>query len=98
MVLSGIGLTPPRTAKEQLAMQKRIINAFRLAHLATAITVGVVLSISEAAPLRVLYGMLGVLILLVVSYRYLYVNNRKPQTYSDTPIDDEVRRDLGIKD
>lgn len=69
-----------------------------MAHLATAITVGVIISISEAAPLRLLYGAFGVFILLVISYRYLYVNNRKPHTYSDTPIDDQVRRDLGIKD
>jgi len=79
-------------------MQKRIANALRLAHLATAITLGVILSVSEAAPLRVLYGGLFVLICLIVSYRALYVVKRPNRTYSDTPIDDEVRRDLGIKD
>ena len=79
-------------------MQKRVANALRLAHLSTAITLGVVLSISEAASLRVLYTGLAVLIALIVSYRALYVVKRKPQTYSDTPIDDQVRRDLGIRD
>ena len=79
-------------------MQKRIANALRLAHLASAVTLGVVLAVSEAAPLKVLYGMLFVLICLVVSYRALYVVKRPNRTYSDTPIDDEVRRDLGIKD
>ena len=78
-------------------MQKRIANALRIAHLATAVTVGVVLGISEAAPLRLLWGGLVVLIALIVSYRHLYVIN-KPRPYSDTPIDDQVRRDLGIKD
>ena len=79
-------------------MQKRIANALRLAHLATAITLGVILSVSEAAPLQVLYGGLFVLICLIVSYRALYVVKRPNRTYSDTPIDDQVRRDLGIKD
>jgi hypothetical protein len=77
-------------------MQKRVANALRLAHLSTAITLGVVLSISEAASLRVLYIGLAVLIALIVSYRALYVVKKHP--YSDTPIDDQVRRDLGIKD
>jgi hypothetical protein len=78
-------------------MQKRITNALRLAHLASAVTLGILISISEAAPLRLLWGGFAVLIALVVSYRALYVV-KKPRTYSDTPIDDEVRRDLGIKD
>lgn len=78
-------------------MQKRITNALRLAHLASAVTLGVIISLSEAAPLRVLYGGFAVFLALVVSYRALYVV-KKPRTYSDTPIDDEVRRDLGIKD
>ena len=78
-------------------MQKRITNALRLAHLASAVTLGVIISLSEAAPLRVLYGGFAVFLALVVSYRALYVV-KKPHTYSDTPIDDEVRRDLGIKD
>lgn len=79
-------------------MQKKIANALRLAHLATAITLGTILAVSEAAPLRVLYTGFFVLIALIVSYRALYVVKRTPRTYSDTPIDDEVRRDLGIKD
>lgn len=78
-------------------MQKRVANALRLAHLSTAVTLGVVLSLSEAASLRVLWTGFAVLIALIVSYRALYVVKRKP-TYSDTPIDDQVRRDLGIKD
>lgn len=78
-------------------MQKRISNALRIAHLSTAVTLGILISISEAAPLRLLYGAFAVLIVLIVSYRALYVVKR-PNTYSDTPIDDEVRRDLGIKD
>ena len=78
-------------------MQKRITNALRLAHLASAVTLGVIISLSEAAPLRVLYGGFAVFLALVVSYRALYVV-KKPCSYSDTPIDDEVRRDLGIKD
>jgi hypothetical protein len=77
-------------------MQKRITNALRLAHLASAVTLGVIISLSEAAPLRVLYGGFAVFLALVVSYRALYVVKKHP--YSDTPIDDEVRRDLGIKD
>jgi uncharacterized membrane protein YjfL (UPF0719 family) len=78
-------------------MQKRIANALRLAHLGTAITLGILISISEAAPMRMLWGAFAVLIALIVSYRALYVI-KKPRTYSDTPIDDQVRRDLGIKD
>jgi hypothetical protein len=77
-------------------MQKRIVNALRLAHLASAVTLGIIISLSEAAPLRVLYGGFAVLIALVISYRALYVV--KKHRYSDTPIDDQVRRDLGIKD
>lgn len=79
-------------------MQKKIANALRLAHLATAITLGTILAVSEAAPLRVLYTGFFVLIALIVSYRALYVVKRPTRTYSDTPIDDQVRRDLGIKD
>jgi len=78
-------------------MQKRIANALRLAHLGTAITLGILISISEAAPMRMLWGAFAVLIALIVSYRALYVI-KKPRTYSDNPIDDQVRRDLGIKD
>ena len=78
-------------------MQKKIANALRIAHLATAITVGVTLSISEAAPMRLLWGGFIVLIALTLSYRHMYII-KKPRTYSDTPIDDQVRRDLGIKD
>jgi len=78
-------------------MQKRITNALRIAHLASAVTLGILISISEAAPLRMLYGAFAVFIALVVSYRALYVI-KKPQSYSDTPIDEQVRRDLGIKD
>jgi uncharacterized membrane protein YjfL (UPF0719 family) len=78
-------------------MQKRITNALRLAHLGTAITLGIIISISEAAPMRMLWGAFAVLIALIVSYRALYVI-KKPKTYSDNPIDDQVRRDLGIKD
>jgi hypothetical protein len=77
-------------------MQKRIVNALRLAHLGSAVTIGIIISLSEAAPLRVLYGGFAVFIALVVSYRALYVVKRHP--HSDTPIDDQVRRDLGIKD
>jgi len=78
-------------------MQKKIANALRIAHLATAITIGVTLSISEAAPMRLLWGGFIVLIALTLSYRHMYII-KKPRTYSDTPIDDQVRRDLGIKD
>jgi len=78
-------------------MQKKIANALRIAHLATAITVGITLSISEAAPLRLLTGGFVVLLILAGSYHQIYVI-KKPRTYSDTPIDDQVRRDLGIKD
>ena len=77
---------------------KKIRNALRIAHLSAAVTLGIVLSVSEAAPLRVLWGGLGVLIALIVSYRALYVINKPQRPYSDTPIDDQVRRDLGIKD
>lgn len=78
-------------------MQKKIANALRIAHLATAVTIGITLSISEAAPLRLLWGGFIVLVALTLSYRHMYII-KKPQSYSDTPIDDQVRRDLGIKD
>ena len=79
---------------------KTAARALRLAHLASAITVGICVAGMEVAPLRIL--LVGTLAFgaLVWSYHRLYnvkaTNTNKP--FSDTPIDDEVRRDLGIKD
>lgn len=81
--------------------KRKVTNALRIAHLSTAITFGIVLSISDGASLKQLWIMLLFLAILVASYRALYVVG-KPKGYpnhnSDTPIDDAVRRDLGIKD
>lgn len=85
-------------------MTKQIKHLFRLAHLATAITVGVVLSVSEGATTKQLYIGMLVLIVLTVTYRRLYVVGKPPakplniRHTPDTPIDEQVRRQLGIED
>lgn len=75
-------------------------KALRLAHLASAIIVGVCVAGMEVAPLRILFVGTIAFLALVWSYHRLYFV-KETQTYkpfSDTPIDDEVRRDLGIED
>ena len=81
-------------------MTKQIKNLFRLAHLASAVTVGVVLSVSEGATTKQLYIGLLVLILLTVTYRRMYVVNKNPNIRHtpDTPWDEQARRNLGIED
>lgn len=82
-------------------MTKQIKHLFRLAHLATAITVGVVLSVSEGATTKQLYIGMLVLIVLTVTYRRMYVvgkQNPNIRHTPDTPWDEQARRNLGIED
>lgn len=82
-------------------MKKQTVSkALRIAHLASAITIGFVVSGMEVAPLRILFWTTMAGMALSFSYYHIYYvrNNREWKPFSDTPIDDEVRRDLGIKD
>lgn len=75
-------------------------KALRLAHLVSAITVGICVAGMEVAPMRILIVTAIAAIVLGWSYHRLYYIEETGQykPFSDTPIDDEVRRDLGIKD
>lgn len=77
-------------------MATPIKRAFQVAHLGSAIILGMAISGMDNAPIKVLLISAGAFTVLLWSYSKIY---EKPKTcYSDTPIDDEVRRDLGIKD
>jgi hypothetical protein len=86
--------------KEQQMTKKTASKALRIAHLASAITVGFVVTGMEVAPLRILFWTTMAALALSMSYFHIYYvrNNREWKPFSDTPIDDEVRRDLNIKD
>lgn len=83
-------------------MTKKIARLFRLAHLATAVTVGIVLSVSEGATTKQLFIGVAFLLGLIVSYRALYIVGKpKPLNIRhtpDTPWDEQARRNLGIED
>lgn len=75
---------------------KRYLHA---AHLCAAITVGLTLTGLDQAPLRTITITGALFGFLVWSYKKLYPKKwSEAFPGSDTPIDDEVRRDLGIKD
>lgn len=81
-----------------LKITKRFLHA---AHLAAAITVGLAVTGLDQAPLRTVTITTGLAIFLFWSYKKLYpqpryMDAKKP--LSNNPIDDAVRRDLGIKD
>ena len=81
--------------------KKTASKALRIAHLASAITVGFVVTGMEVAPLRILFWTTMAALALSMSYFHIYYvrNNREWKPFSEqTPIDDEVRRDLNIKD
>lgn len=77
-------------------MAKSIKRALHLAHVCAAITLGMAVSGMDEAPIRTIAICVGAFLLLVWSYPKIY-SKPKP-SYSDTPIDDAVRRDLGITD
>lgn len=75
---------------------KRFLHA---AHLAAAITVGLAITGMDEAPVRTVFITLAAFVVLWWSYKKMYPDKwGKAFTGSDTPIDDAVRRDLGIKD
>jgi hypothetical protein len=86
--------------KEQQMKKQTAAKALRIAHLASAITIGFCVSGMDVAPMRVLFWTTMAGMALTLSYYHIYYvrNDRKWKPFSDTPIDDEVRRDLGIKD
>jgi hypothetical protein len=77
-------------------MATPIKRALQAAHLGSAIILGMAISGMNEAPMKVLLISAGAFLFLLWSYNKIY-DKPKP-TYSDTPIDDAVRRDLGIKD
>lgn len=77
-------------------MQKTIKKFLHAAHLAAAITVGLALTGLDAAPVRTIFITGCLFVFLYWSYTKLYPKPFIPKT--DTPIDEQVRRDLGIKD
>jgi len=81
-------------------MKNQAAKALRIAHLATAITIGFCISGMDVAPLRVIFWSVVAVFVLSISYHRLYFDKTKKEykPFSDTPIDDEVRRDLGIKE
>ncbi|NCX55759.1 MAG: hypothetical protein EBW87_00960 [Burkholderiaceae bacterium] len=82
-----------------------MVRLLQVAHLATAVTFGMAVSGMGEAPLRVLIFSTLAAGVLFISYTKIYSNPNLDsdkeynfKRYSDTPIDDAVRRDLGIKD
>jgi hypothetical protein len=75
-------------------MTKNIKRAFHLAHLAAAVTVGIAISSLDSAPLRTIIITGAAFIVLVWSYEKMY---HKPKCESETPIGDQVAKDLGFK-
>jgi hypothetical protein len=77
-------------------MAKSIKRALHVAHIAAATTLGMAISGMDEAPAKPLLISCAAFILLLWSYHKIY---RQPeQCRTDTPIDEQVRRDLGIKD
>jgi len=77
-------------------MATPIKKALHVAHVAAATTLGMAISGMDNAPIRTIAISGAAFGLLLWSYHKIY---QKPQpTYTDTPIDEQVRRDLGIKD
>ena len=77
-------------------MAKSIKRALHVAHVAAATTLGMAISGMDNAPIRTIAISGAAFGCLLWSYHKIY---QKPEpSYSETPIDDAVRRDLGIKD
>jgi len=77
-------------------MATPIKKALHVAHLGAAITLGMAITGLDNAPFKTIFITGGAFVLMLWSYDKIY--NKPECTYSDTPIDDAVRRDLGIKD
>ena len=78
---------------------KRLLHA---AHLGACIILGMAISGMGEAPLRVLVITGVIFIVLLLTYSKIYGNSfgDEPEPVGDpeTPIDNQVRRDLGITD
>lgn len=77
-------------------MATPIKKALHVAHVAAATTLGMAISGMDNAPIRTIAISGGAFACLLWSYHKIY--QKQEPTYSETPIDDAVRRDLGIKD
>ena len=79
-----------------IKITKRYLHA---AHLGAAITVGLTITGMDQAPVRTVAITTALTLFLFWSYKKLNPDKwGKAFPGSDTPIDDAVRRDLGIKD
>jgi hypothetical protein len=77
-------------------MAKSVKRALQAAHMGSAIILGMAVSGMDYAPTRTIAICVLAFVLLLWSYHKIY--EQPGRCESDTPIDEAVRRDLGIKD